>query len=219
MTDLRTERPKTQRTRRLAGAAGVVATAGVVAVVWALGPGSDSSGTAQSPSAGPLTAERAAADYVDAYASFDRTRLRSLLADDASGFWLALRDYNRADEAIEFRILPGACSVAGEEVDGTLVSCAFDVHALGSEQLGRGPYTDNQFLVLVRDGKVVESEIDFAYDSNGFAGQMWEPFVAWVTKHYPQDVPRMLDGGDARPDATSISLWHRHIAEYVAARS
>jgi hypothetical protein len=48
---------------------------------------------------------------------------------------------------------------------------------------------------------------------------MWEPFVAWVTDHYPEDIPKMLDGADARPDAASIKLWHRHIREYVAAKS
>jgi hypothetical protein len=102
---------------------------------------------------------------------------------------------------------------------GTQVQCTFDVHALGSEQLGLGPYSNNRFLVTVDGGKIVESDISFDYGNNGFSAEMWEPFVAWVTKNYPKDVPAMLDGNDARPDATSIELFHQHIADYVAAKS
>lgn len=130
-----------------------------------------------------------------------------------------LRGFNRADEAIEVRILPGPCTVLDRSVVGIRVSCAFDVHALGSEQLGRGPYVNNQFVVVVRDGEVIRSQMNFDYANNGFAGEMWEPFVAWVSRHYPKDIPRMLVGSDARPDTTSIKLWHRHISDYIAAKS
>jgi hypothetical protein len=94
------------------------------------------------------------------------------------------------------------------------------MHGLGSDQLGLGPYSDNDFRIVVRDGKVVQAEMDFGYDHNGFAGQVWEPFMAWATRNYPQDIPRMVDSYDnPLPDPASIRLWHRHIEEYVAAKS
>jgi hypothetical protein len=74
-------------------------------------------------------------------------------------------------------------------------------------------------VLSVRDGKIISSRMLFDYGNNGFAGEMWEPFTAWVTKHYPRDVPVMFDGGDARPDAASVALFRRHIADYVAAKS
>ena len=97
--------------------------------------------------------------------------------------------------------------------------CTFDVHALGSERLGLGPYTNNEFLMTVQGGKIIESETLFDWANNGFNVQMWEPFVAWVTKYYPSDIPAMFDGDDALPDTTSIKLFRQHIADYVAAKS
>ena len=134
--------------------------------------------------------------------------------------WSELDQGNRADEAIEFRVLLDHCTATDHSSAGTHVNCSFDVHALGSEQLSRGPFSNNQFLLTVGDGKVVEWQINFTFGTNGFSGQMWEPFVAWVTQHYPKDIPRMIDGNNnARPDATSIELWHKHIADYIAAKS
>ena len=44
--------------------------------------------------------------------------------------------------------------------------------------------------------------------------------MGWLTRHYSKDIPQMIDSNaNPLPDATSMKLWHRHIAEYVAAKS
>jgi hypothetical protein len=165
--------------------------------------------------------EQVAAEYVDAYAHFDRARLKSVLGGDALAQWrTTLSKFNRSDEAMEFTILPGHCSPQPGAGADTSVTCTFNMHGLGSEQLGLGPYSNNDFGIVVRDGKVVQAEMHFDYGNNGFAGQMWEPFVAWVTRNYPKDIPKMIDSNaNPLPDPASIKLWHRHIGEYVAAKS
>lgn len=208
------------RNRRRAWVAGAVAAAAAVIVIaWAMGL---TTGKPQSspPPAGPANPEDVAAAYVDAYASYDRPRMKSLVAGDALANWATLSKNNLADEAIEFRVLPNDCTTLYHESVRTRVRCPFDVHALGSEQLGLGPYTNNEFIMTVQGGKIIATEIIFDYVNNGFSTQMWEPFVAWMEKHYPTDVPVMIDGNNnARPDATSAELFHQHIAEYVAAKS
>jgi hypothetical protein len=208
-----------QRRRRAWVAGAVAAAAAVVVVVWATGLTTGKPQSISPPPAGPAQPEDVAAAYVDAYASYDRPRLKSLLAGNALANWPNLSKGNASDEAIEFRVLPDDCTTLYHESVRTRVQCRFDVHALGSEQLGLGPFTNNQFLMTVQGGKIIESEMLFDWPNNGFNVQMWEPFVAWVTKHYPKDIPAMFDGIDARPDATSIALFRRHIADYVAAKS
>ncbi len=198
----------------------VVGAAAASVVVWAMGltPGNPDATAPASP--GPTRPVQVAAAYVDAYGRYDRPLLKSLLAGNALASWLSLDQFNRADEAIEFRVLLDRCTALDSSSAGTRVNCSFHVHALGSEQLGLGPFGNNQFLVMVRDGKIVESQINFTYATNGFNIQVWEPFVAWVTLHYPKDIPRMIDGANnALTDATSIELWHKHIADYIAAKS
>jgi hypothetical protein len=176
---------------------------------------------AATTSATSIPPEQVAAEYVDAYAHFDRARLKSVLGGDALAQWrTTLSKFNRSDEAMEFTILPGHCSPQPGAGADTSVTCTFDMHGLGSEQLGLGPYSNNDFGIVVRDGKVVAAEMHFDYGNNGFAGQMWEPFVAWVTRRYPKDIPKMIDSDtNPLPDATSIKLWHHHIDEYVRAKS
>lgn len=210
------------RKRRLAWVAGgaVAGAAAALVGVWAMGLTSGSPDAVGPASPGPTLAVAVAAEYVDAYASYDRPLLKSLVAGDALTNWSSLDQSNRADEAMEFRVLLDHCTALDHSSAGTQVTCSFDVHALGSEQLGLGPYSNNQFFLTVRDGKIVKWQINFTFETNGFAVQMWEPFVAWLTQHYPKDVPRMIDGNNnPRPDATSVELFHQHIAAYVAAKS
>jgi hypothetical protein len=210
------------RTRRRVWVAGAVAAvAAVVAViVWAMGLSSGNPDSITPLPAQPLQPEQVATAYVNAYADYDRPRLKSLLAGDALADWPTLDKGNRSDEAMEFRVLLDSCTELYPVGTGTRVQCPFDVHALGSERLGLGPYTNNRFLMTVQAGKVTTSELTFDYGNNGFAIEMWEPFVAWVEQHYPNDVPVMIDANNnPRPDATSAELFHQHIAEYVAAKS
>ena len=206
------------RKSRRGWVAGAVAAAAAVAVlVWAMGLMSDKPESSSPLPAGPTQPEQVATAYVDAYASYDRPRLKSFLAGDALASWPDLEMTNRGDEAIEFRVLLDSCRELNDLSIGTQVWCAFDVHALGSEQVGRGPFSNNRFLLTVEGGKIIESNIYFDYNNNGFNIQMYEPFVAWVTQHYPQDAQAMFAEDETPPDDTSDELFHQHIADYVAA--
>jgi len=201
-------------------AGAVAAAAAVVAViVWAMGLSSGKPDSISPVPAHPLQPEQVATAYVNAYGNYDRPRLKSLLAGDALVNWSALDESNRGDEAIEVRVLPDSCTELNRLSVGTQVWCAFDVHALGSDRLGLGPYSNNRFLVTVDGGKIIESNIHFDYMNNNFNIQMMEPFMAWVTKHYPKDVPAMFEPDGPRTPATTAELFHQHIADYVAAKS
>lgn len=169
-------------------------------------------------STAPTPPEQVAAAYVDAYTRYDRARLKAMLAGDALADWSGLERSNLIDEAIAFQIQLDQCTPSQSSTDGGRVECTVHANGLGSEELGLGPY-EGQLVLLVQGGQVVESSLTFDYGSNGFAGEAWEPFVAWVTRHHPRDIPRMIVGNDPRTDAASLKLWHRYIGEYVAAKS
>jgi hypothetical protein len=90
--------------------------------------------------------------------------------------------------------------------------------ASGSD--GRGPYAGSSYLIRVQDGRVVAASDQFAYSTNGYNGQIWEPFTAWITENYPRDVDVMYTdgGGTQATTGRSIALWHRHLIQYIAAR-
>ncbi len=55
--------------------------------------------------------------------------------------------------------------------------------------------------------------------TNGFSGQMWEPFAQWVATEHPDDVAAMYqNASQTEPLLTedSIRLWARRVPEYVA---
>ena len=207
-----------RKSRRGWVASAVAVAAVVIVVVWAMSLSSGKPDSISPLPAQPLQPEQVATAFVHAYGNYDRPRLKSLLAGDALVNWSALDESNRGDEAIEVRVLPDSCTELNRLSVGTQVWCAFDVHALGSDRLGLGPYSNNRFLVTVDGGKVIESDIYFDYMNNGFNIQMMEPFQTWVTKHYPKDAPAMFEG-ETGPEATSTELFHQHIADYVASKS
>jgi hypothetical protein len=94
----------------------------------------------QAPTAATVTSsgasppEQVAAEYVDAYAHYDRARRKSVLGGDALANWPNLSNYNRADEAIEFTILLDRCSPQPGAGTDTSVTCTFDMHGFGPRQ-------------------------------------------------------------------------------------
>lgn len=202
------------------GATALVAAAAAIAlVVWTPGLGSDQSETVV-PAPEP-TAEQVAEGFLEEYGGFDRVRAAAYLADSAdtgdNGDW---RLENRFFQAIGFRLLLDPCEEQPSSPDAALVLCAFDYHALGSDELGRGPFSDNSFDFTVQDGKIVAFNLSLTYHANGFSSQMWEPFAAWVSETHPEDGPVMYDDWpDASSQAlneTSFGLWEQRTREYVA---
>jgi hypothetical protein len=88
-----------------------------------------------------------------------------------------------------------------------------------SDEIGLGPYTDNYWVLTVRDGKIVSTWQEIPFASNGFFEQMWEPFGAWVSIYHPDNVLTMyIDETKSMQRFTEESnrLWEQRIPEYIA---
>ena len=222
ITDLKRE----VRTRQRAG---MVVTAAVVLVV-VLGAlafstrwlGSDEVATPAGPTVTD-EAKQVAAGFLQAYGSYDADRAIGYLADDAlTADWPSpegLRSDLSWNEAVGWTELRSPCQKTG--VDGATVElrCGYQVHALGSDELGRGPFGDSYWSLHVRDGLIVYASPQIPCGSNGFSAEMWEPFLAFVDASYPGDADVMYNENrtDAAITSESLQLWTQHIADYVTA--
>ncbi len=207
---------------------GMIVTAAVVLLIvvgtWAASTkwlGTDDAATPAGPSATD-DARQVAAGFLQAYSSYDADRAMGYLTDEAiTPDWGSPEGF-RGDlawnEAVGWTELRSPCeqlSLEGATVD---LRCAYSVHALGSQQLGRGPYGDAYWDLRVRDGKIVRAHAEFPFGSNGFSVEMWEPFADFVDTTYPRDADVMYPDGtrsDARTTPESLRLWEQHIRDYV----
>jgi len=132
--------------------------------------------------------------------------LRGELAWNQAAGWTELREPCQASKG------------AGSSVN---LRCKYQVHALGSEQLGRGPYGDAYWNLHVRGGQIVYALPQFPFASNGFSGEMWEPFVTFVEASYPGDADVMYnaDRTNSMRNPESLQLWEQHVADYVASQT
>ena len=181
-------------------------------------PGQQSS-TTQKP------AEQVAKDFLDAYSAFETDRALAYLTEDAvaegagdAGSWGSEESF-RMDVAMTKaqhieQMLTG-CELQGESAEGTAVQCAFDLHAFHSEEIGRGPYSDNHWDIVVDDGKVTSAVATWAYMTNGFSAELWQPFQAWVATTHPEDLPAMYLGNSAAITEESIRLWDERTGEWA----
>jgi hypothetical protein len=210
--------------------AGTVVTAAVVLalVVGALAVttrwiGSDES----APPAGPSVTDEArqvAAGFLQAYGAHDPDRAIGYLTDHAIATeWEsaeAFRDNLAWSEAAGWTELRSPCQQVNVEGATVFLRCAYSMHALGSEQIGRGPY-DGYWDLRVSDAEITFAHDEFPFESNGFSVEMWEPFVAFVESRYPADADLMYDDGRtaSRHDPRSVRLWEQHVADYVASEA
>jgi hypothetical protein len=220
----------------------LLAVAGVTAFVLVACGGDDTGGaggqnsrtSASEPAAASpvdTKAQEVATGFVEAFGAFDADRAISYLADDADILWL-MRSVGVQDAEgtlDEFRLLISLEQASGsklrldpcEEMESsastTEVRCRFDVHSLGSDEIGLGPYSGNFFDLTVRDGEIVRASQSRDYTE--IFTQLWEPFSTWVATNYPDDVEVMYQTGSHGPRLTreSIRLWEQHIREYVKA--
>ena len=178
--------------------------------------------------AGPSRTDRAiqvATDFFGAYDANDADGMLALMTQDAiTPEWTSVanvRDDALWREAVGWSETQRHCAQNGEPVgDMFYLRCDFALHALGSEQLGRGPFEGGYWAVHVQRGKVVYLTSEFPYSTNDFAIEAWEPFEAFVSENYPDDHGAMYEdeGAEAgRQDSHSLQLWEQHIADYVAA--
>jgi hypothetical protein len=175
-------------------------------------------------------ATEVASDFVDAVAAYDVDRAASYLADDARvALWPSAPGVDVLGHELEWtraagvRLSPGRCEHEGVSGGASTVVCAFDFHALGSERLGRGPFSGNAFRFAVVDDEVVSGEVEPELDAEVFRATMWEPFTAWLLSHRADEAALMFADWPGwplmRPALTerSATLWAKNVDRYVRA--
>jgi hypothetical protein len=220
------QRPRTARIGfALAAAAAVVA-----AVVLVNARADDRTDTPAAP-VDTQAAEDVASDFMAALAAYDADRAASYLADDAR---IELRISTVDAESMSrllpwaraagIRLLPERCAVVNASAQAASLACVFDAHGLGSERLGRGPFTDNVLRLTVVDDEIVSGVEDAGSDgSQAFEVTMWEPFTAWLLSNHADEAAFMYADWPGWPltlpawDGRSARLWTKNIDEYVRA--
>jgi hypothetical protein len=169
----------------------------------------------------PTAAVATASGFLEAYASFDLDQAGTFLTDNAhldlfGSEWIV---GTAMMQAIGFQVLVGTCEPTGTTTTGIQVRCPYDYQAIHSDQIGLGPYGDNFFDITVGPEGITSASMSLEFTENGFSGQVWEPFAAWVSTTYPDDAVVMyIDEGltDFAYTDASIALWEQHSQEYVS---
>jgi hypothetical protein len=218
------------------------AAAGVTALVLVACSGDQTGGAsgqnATTPASEPSAvspvdakAQEIATGFVEAFGAFDADRAISYLADDAvilplmteigiqdaEGTLDEFRLLISMGQAMGSKLTLDSCEEMESSASSTEVRCTFDVHSLGSDELGLGPYYGNYFALTVRDGEIVRASQTRNYSD--IYGEMWRPFATWVATNYPDDVEIMYQPGGhgERLTRESIRLWEQHTRDYVKA--
>ena len=98
---------------------------------------------------------------------------------------------------------------------GVKVTCEYEAHGLGSDQIGRGPFSGHAFEVVIENGLVSRSTIGF--DFTEFSGGMWFPFQNWIRENHPEDFDVLYEDSTlSRQTDDAIALWRQRVADYVA---
>jgi hypothetical protein len=212
--------PKSRRLLVVAGVAAAVVALVVGLVLWPSDPLADDVLPAvETPDLTSASELAVAEDVAAAFVAHDLNLLTPHLDPDVSpslASWA--REFMR-DKAwnVELRMEP--CVVRESPYYMHAVQCPFSTHLLGSEEVGRGPFFDNQLSVLLKDGKVLSAETDYGWEANGIQPH-YDAVMAWVEKNNPQDAEFLLTDEQAvEPNDWPrwSRLWHRSIADYIAA--
>ena len=161
-------------------------------------------------------------EYLEAYAAFDVDRVASMLAEDAEvvpweGF-AGPRDWQsdlRFLEAAGFQLFVGECRELPPLGDAHRVSCDYEAHGLGSDEIGLGPFGGHVFRLAIEDGEVTSSDMGFNFSE--FSQEMWWPFLAWIQENHSADFPVMYVSDTlSRQTEEAIALWEQRVVEYAA---
>jgi hypothetical protein len=173
-------------------------------------------------------AQEVTTGFLEAYGAFDTDQAITYLADDADVSGLvssvgepfppgALEQFPLLVSQLEaegYKQMLHSCEEVGTSASGTKVPCTFDFHLLGSDEIGRGPYSGSSFELAVRDGEIVQASV--TWEIAEFSPQMWEPFYSWTHTTYPKDAEIMYVVGGVRLTEESTRLWEQHRQDYVA---
>jgi hypothetical protein len=163
--------------------------------------------------------------FLDAYGDLDADRALTYLTEDAvatggghAGSWGSTEGFRlnvAMNEAQRIEQMLTGCEESGDSAAATTVRCTFDMHAYHSDEIGLGPYTDNYWDLVVRDGKITSALATWAYITNGFSNELWVPFQTWVSSTHPEDFPAMYLGASVLQTEESVALWRQRIREWA----
>lgn len=210
--------PRRNRRTAVLGA-GLATAAAAAAVFWGTGLTEDRTQPAPvvEPAPDPV---QVAEEYVAAYAAYDTEKVVAMA--DPRVDLAEVRLYQARDEAFGIEFLTEPCREGSTGSVGTQVACPFALHVMSSEELGRGPFENASFNLLVTpDGKVLEADADWNFELNGMAAH-YDGVVEWVFKTHPDQVPFLeIEEQDVPPAQLDrwLGLWRTYIQEYVDAHT
>jgi hypothetical protein len=130
-----------------------------------------------------------------------------------------VRPHLRWTRAAGFHLLPGRCELQQVSAPAATVACAFDGQGLGSQRLGRGPFTDNVHRLTIVDGEILSGVEESGSDA--VETTMWEPFTAWLSSNHADEAAFMYADwpSEMRPALSerSARLWAKNVDGYVRA--
>ena len=203
---------------RLVGAA-VAAAAAVVLGVALLADVTDwraDQAPAQDLAPGRTADEQVAHDFAEALLAGDAAQARSLLAEGTAlpEGWGRLEQRNEAWSTTH-DVKP--CEAMSTTDYGTRIICPFDYHNLRSEQLGLGPFGNNNVNLVVGDEGVRSFQVGDNSANNGDE-QLYHQIGTWVRQEHPGEW-RFLDSPDVGPAEMPrwVRLWQQRTQEYADA--
>ncbi|HSF37628.1 MAG TPA: hypothetical protein VLA70_16005 [Nocardioides sp.] len=214
-----------RRQQRRGAVAGLAAAAAVVAVAVAVANGVGDDDVVDPATTTDVDAIALAEDFLEAAYAVDLDSAEAMMAPDVSIGGSVGNDVQRwRDEfmwagATGHSLADHSCETTSAGADETSVSCTYAVHSFGSEQLRGRPFGDNSLYLTVADGKITQVRDEWAFVTNGFNAEMWQPFKAWIRVEHPRDVKAMYSDSDLntpRYDAGALRLWEKRVDEWVA---
>ena len=158
--------------------------------------------------------------FVDAVARYDADAAISYLtsraiAQDWGGTEQLRLDFD-SYRAEGYKVTINDCMEVIRSASSVSFDCTFDLQAFRSDEIGLGPYTDNYWALIIRDGKIDSADERTGDGFNGFGDQMWIPFAEWVSSRHPDDVPVMYPVEGTPYTEERNRLWEERLVEYVA---
>ena len=218
------DQPQTDPRRRwvVGGVAAAAVAAAVVGVgVWSADPSEDPSSppVAQAPDSTGAADIAAAEGLAAAFANHDAAAAASHLALGREEAWFESDAAWKRDAAYSVEYLMKPCTETGSTSVGTVFTCPYAMHVLGSREVGKGPFRHNILHVTVTDGKVTSADSTIPFETNGVQ-QHLESVRAWLVENHPKDVPFLMkEEQDVKPTEWPrwTQLWQQYTREYIAA--
>jgi hypothetical protein len=167
-----------------------------------------------------LTAERIAAEFLEAFGAFDAEAAGTYLADGASTEAIVnenVQDYRQAIalyQAWGYEQQLGSCQQVTATATGLEVRCPFTYHLLGSGETGLSPYEGSYFTVTVDNETGMITDVVNTWSGDDFMREYGDAFTSWVTAHPDAEARMSIDGGPALTPE-SLALWEQYRHEYV----